>query len=386
MSYNERIIYKPLALKKVFRLAVRQAPKKYAFFYHKLKNSLDNQLILFEEGRTAFERFDNGKGLLQADTGWNELGDQISVYEEGNDKKGIPLPPLTTLVDASFNILNITPDQDDPIVIMLCMAALAGEVENNTPYHNNDHYRKVMMCTIKRIAEMEARAHRENVAPPFSEKEKLLLLTAACIHDLDHQGHANKNTDPKRNEIHSYNLFAPIFESVGVDNETKRQLKQILIASDVTLYENSVSPYSDLKSFINGGAILSYKFAHKEFEGISERTAELGLFFSECDLMPSLMFGVDRLVRESAYVFKEIFSRYPKGNYNSENNSFKTFIENFLSGIAGNIKADFNIPLKDRIAFLKNKISGLKEDELLGVLLPRQKEKYDPPSGRRLDY
>jgi hypothetical protein len=97
-------------------------------------------------------------------------------------------------------------------------ASVLGEVENNLPYHNNLHYKKVLFQTARLIA-MHNNIY-EGTDQTFNCKKIGMLMIAACIHDLGHDGRGNTIKgvfEPGRLERRAFKLAFPYLEACGLD-------------------------------------------------------------------------------------------------------------------------------------------------------------------------
>ena len=102
----------------------------------------------------------------------------------------------------------------------LTMAALLGEVDNTLPYHNNMHYRKVMLQLLRLIDEHQ-RIYA-GTTQSLATEQIVLLLIAVCIHDLGHDGKGNTIKGvfvPGRLEKQSYDLALPYLRACGLTDE-----------------------------------------------------------------------------------------------------------------------------------------------------------------------
>ena len=155
-------------------------------------------------------------------------------------------PSLPAMMAVSCGVFGIeSPDH----VQTLLMAGVLGEVENDLPYHNNMHFKKVALQTMRMIA-----VHNdifEGTARAFGPKEITMLLAAACIHDLDHDGLGNMikgNFYQGRLERRAHEIVVPYFRATGMDEESLTLLKSMLLATDVSPLGSVTNPLHQMKS------------------------------------------------------------------------------------------------------------------------------------------
>ncbi len=171
----------------------------------------------------------------------------------------------------------------------LLMAAVLGETPHTLPYHNNLHFRKVMLHAARLIG-----AHKE----PLSAKDVALLLIAACIHDLGHDGSGNVGTDgtyaPGRLERRSVEYAAPYLRAAGLDDASLADLETMIVCTDAARPDNPACPLTQMRAAAAfhfeperaghqpgaGGEIFNTLKARRDL-------ALLALFLHEADIMNS---------------------------------------------------------------------------------------------------
>ena len=134
------------------------------------------------------------------------------------------------------------------IQAMLAASAL-GEVANNLPYHNNLHFRKVLMHVLRMIV-----AHNNKIFSDtthrLSKMDMAKLIIAACIHDIGHEGKGNI-VDHKYHmamiEKRSFSYAYPYLKAAGLDEDTLADIKVMLITTDVSPLGDDISPVNQLR-------------------------------------------------------------------------------------------------------------------------------------------
>ncbi len=153
-------------------------------------------------------------------------------------------PTLAELCAAAALHLNIkNPDH----VMGLMMASILGEVENTQPYHNNNHFRKVVLQII-RLIDVHNRIYG-GTAKALGEEDMTLLLVAACIHDYGHDGLGNTVKGvfiPSRLELQSVKMAMPHLRAVGIDQE--EILKALVVATEVSPLHDPASSVMQMKA------------------------------------------------------------------------------------------------------------------------------------------
>ncbi len=153
-------------------------------------------------------------------------------------------PTLAALCAAAAMHLGVkAPDH----ILGLMMASILGEVENNQPYHNNNHFRKVVLQVI-RLIDVHNRIYG-GTAKALSEENMALLLIAACIHDYGHDGRGNTVKGvfiPSRLELQSVALAMPYLQAVGIDQE--EILKALVVATEVSPLHDPTSSVMQMKA------------------------------------------------------------------------------------------------------------------------------------------
>lgn len=157
-------------------------------------------------------------------------------------------PSLAALSINALENYAINPGED--MVLALLMAAVLGEVENDLSYHNNMHYRKVLLQTIRMIA-----VHNDIYAGTkhaFDDSEVALLLMSACVHDLGHDGQGNTVKgvfQQSRMERKSFDYARPYLEACGIVEESiLKKIYVMLLCTDVTPLGDLGNPSNQMKA------------------------------------------------------------------------------------------------------------------------------------------
>ncbi|NCT41430.1 MAG: hypothetical protein GW778_07210 [Alphaproteobacteria bacterium] len=156
-------------------------------------------------------------------------------------------PSLLSLCIFLLEHLAVKPSPDD--ANMLIVSAILGQIHNEPAYHNDMHFRKVLSQAIRLI--IVNNDIYEGTSRALDTKQICTLLSAACIHDLDHDGQGNvvKGIHIEgRAEKHSYNIVKPYLAAAGCDDETLKTLLTMLLTTDVSPLDDPTNPMMQMKA------------------------------------------------------------------------------------------------------------------------------------------
>lgn len=261
--------------------------------------SIKNQRFIFPDGQGAGNDSEEVTAYLRT---WHVAGDA---------------PSLVALVLASCEKFGIeTPD----LVQAILMAAILGEVENDLPYHNNLHFKKVVLQLIRLISVHNDIYAQTNRA--LDAEQIAVLLMGGCIHDLGHDGLGNTVKGvfySGRLERRSFDLAKPYLEAAGADQEILQKLKVILLTTDVAPFGDVTNPMNQMKAayrFHFMGESEQYQTLNlsNELEGMEEcpKLAMMACLMHEADIATSA--GLDYTVTqfETCKLMEEIGSSEAK--------------------------------------------------------------------------
>ena len=157
-------------------------------------------------------------------------------------------PSLYALCVMALEKMEITPKPD--MLHMVLMSALLAGVPNDLPYHDNMHFKKVLLNLI--VLVMTHNDIYAGSSRAFNADEVCTLLSAACIHDLGHDGKGNvvKGVHIQgRMERYSFELAKPYFQAVGMRNESVlNALCVMLLSTDVSPLDDPGNPMHQMKA------------------------------------------------------------------------------------------------------------------------------------------
>jgi hypothetical protein len=148
-----------------------------------------------------------------------------------------------------FAIENLKLDLPPEIQRGVLAAGMLGEVENNLPYHNTLHYKKVLL-QVMRLIDAHNRIY-DGMAQAFDGRQAGLILMAACIHDLGHDGKGNTIKgvfEQGRLERRAFKLAEPYLEACGMGQRDLDDLLVMMLCTDVTPLGDPANPASQMKS------------------------------------------------------------------------------------------------------------------------------------------
>lgn len=128
-------------------------------------------------------------------------------------------------------------------------AGFLGEIENNLPYHNTLHYKKVFLQLVRLID-----AHNGIYKGTYHElngRQAGLVLLAACVHDLGHDGKGSTIKgvfEQGRLERRAFNLTQPYLESCGMKQHDLDAVLVMLLCTDVSPLGDPANPASQMKA------------------------------------------------------------------------------------------------------------------------------------------
>lgn len=129
-------------------------------------------------------------------------------------------------------------------------AGVLAEVKNDLPYHNNLHFRKVLLHVIRMIM-----VHNNDIfkgtTHQLSQKDITKLIVGACIHDIGHEGKGNFISHKYHfamTEQRSFFYAYPYLRASGLDDEILSDIKVMLMTTDVSPVGDPLSPVNQLRA------------------------------------------------------------------------------------------------------------------------------------------
>ncbi len=191
--------------------------------------------------------------------------------------------------------------EDITLVQPLLAASVLGEIPHRLAYHSTAHFRKVLHHAIRLIVMDSQLVNHSNSA--LSKEQAVLLMIAACIHDLGHDGSSNISSgqyEPGRLEQRSCALAEPYLTAAGLSEGALSFLRTMVLCTDASRPDNPSCPLSQLKA--------AYHHHFSDFSGKSEHSAGqvfaflrnrkdltlLAMYLHEADIMSSAGVSYER--------------------------------------------------------------------------------------------
>lgn len=217
------------------------------------------------------------------------------------------VPSLLSVLGKVTTIMEI--DENYPLLDMAACAAILGDTQGDTlPFHNKTH---VLQVTL--VASVLGFHHnRLNPYEPLEVSDFLSLFTAACIHDLGHDGQGNYMADgrhlPSRLEIQSVEMAEPFLRRTCEDEDVINRIGLMVVTTDVSESDGNPSPASMLKFIMRarmGGASMPPVPMHLNALSHDARLGLLALFLEEADLIPSMALSYELSRNRTVAIAKE---------------------------------------------------------------------------------
>lgn len=203
-------------------------------------------------------------------------------------------PSLYALCSAALESMIVVPAPD--MLNMVLMSAILGEIPNDQPYHNNAHFKKVVLNLIALI-----KTHNDiyqGTGRALKDEEICILLAAACIHDLGHDGIGNMLRGVHlagRMEKLSFDLAKPYIEAAGIHSaDILDKIAVMLLTTDVSPLDDPGNPMHQMKAAYRFHYLGEKSKAHSlnlsENIAVLEkdpRLATLSLLLHEADIATS---------------------------------------------------------------------------------------------------
>lgn len=196
------------------------------------KNLPEHLKALKREGRFIFSDEGDADNLTRSNVemlrGWHTRGNP---------------PSLAALCIYAIENLNLKllPDAVQAIL----GGAVLGEVEHSLPYHNNMHFRKVLLQLL-RLVHVHNQIYKDT-PHALDDNQIALLIIACCVHDFGHDGMGNTLKGihhPGYVERRSFTMASPYLSKLGMSEPGLYDLKVALLSTDV-------SPLADPGNYMN---------------------------------------------------------------------------------------------------------------------------------------
>ncbi len=219
---------------------------------------------------------------------------------------------ITAIIIYSLERLGFTKNEEEYIKPLL-MASVLSEVSNDLPYHDNLHFRKVVLHMVRMIV-----AHNKiflGTSNHLNNQQITQLIISAAIHDLAHKGRGNivdRHYNMAQLEKRSFELSSSYLNPIGLSKNLLEDMRIMLIATDTSPFGDPISPANQAR------AAYEYHFGSDETADnlelyddlkILEDRADLCLMcimLHEADILNSAGVGYQITIKESIAVSIEI--------------------------------------------------------------------------------
>ena len=139
--------------------------------------------------------------------------------------------------------------EDEILVRAMLVASVLAEVPNDLPYHNNLHYRKVLLHVIRMIVAHNNKIFKDT-AHSLDKMDIAKLIIAACVHDIGHEGKGNiidRKYHMAMVEKRSFFYAYQYLKASGLDEAMLADIKAMIITTDVSPFGDPISPVNQLR-------------------------------------------------------------------------------------------------------------------------------------------
>lgn len=258
-----------------------------------------------------YKRLEELSELLFSDE-TTAYGDRCTAVFERWEKEGGG-PSLLTLLAMAWDKFSFPKDGNDPLAKCAVMAAIMGEVPNKLQYHGNEHYRKVLFHTIRMIAVQRGLACAKNRLE--NDNDARLLMIAAAIHDLGHEGGDNLRDGiytPGYMEQKAYDMVAPYFEALGMDHDQLKTLQTLIFTTDITFFAGDNSPCVRMRRIYDyffhdnsNEEVLNYIIGKLRLFDDNPKLALMAMMLHEADIATSAGLSYEQSIKETIDIIEE---------------------------------------------------------------------------------
>jgi hypothetical protein len=223
------------------------------------------------------------------------LADQFLIWRED-----IP-PTLPAFLAMACDYFDI--DDNHPLLNVALAACVLGETVHDNQFHNTNHFREVMVVTMRLCATWNMITDNADIR--FYAADILLLIIAAGIHDFAHDGMSNVRDGvhvPSFLERRAIDNAAPFLIAAGISDVDLLSVQNLVIATDVSVDKDGNSPAKKIQKIVRHH--LEGQPVTDDIDNFFMNNAKLSimaLILSEADITPSTGLSYD---------FSKIMTRY----------------------------------------------------------------------------
>lgn len=232
-----------------------------------------------------------------------------ALFQKWDKAGGSPsLPAIMALAVRIFDL-----SVDEPTVRAAMIGALLGEIPNTLQYHGNLHYRKVLLHTIRlAAANNQIFAGTDQV---IGKDRIALLLAAACVHDVGHEGGDNLRDGvytPGYMEQRALDIVRPYMDAIGLPEEQRKDLETIVFCTDITFFAGDNSPCIRMKKIFRhvfwgddvGDASLLMMGRLRRYED-DALLVRMAMLLHEADIVTSAGLSYEQTMHETINIMEE---------------------------------------------------------------------------------
>ena len=222
-------------------------------------------------------------------------------------------PTLPALLVHAFEYFGL--DAESAGVRSAMISGVLAEMPNHLQYHGNEHYRKVLFHAIRLMATHNNLFRDENPERVLGPDQIIVLLSAACIHDLGHEGGDNLRDGvytPGQMEQFAFDIARPYYDYFGLDRDRMGEIETMVFCTDITFFAGDNSPCIRMKK------IYKHIFWSDDSEDVSmmmmgklrryednPRLVLMAMMLHEADVGTSAGLSYEHTVKETINIIEE---------------------------------------------------------------------------------
>lgn len=237
-------------------------------------------------------------------------GDRCTAVFERWEKEGGG-PSSLALIAHAWEFFGLP--QGDALEQCAVISAVLAEIPNVMQYHGNEHYRKVLFHTIRMLVSHDKLQEEDRLR--FDQADKALLMIAAMIHDLGHEGGDNLREGiytPGYMEQKSIDMVMPYYEHLGMDRDLSSVLQTLVFCTDITFFAGDNSPCVRMRRIYdyyidNKGdeSVENYMIGKLRLFYENPKLAMMAMMLHEADIATSAGLSYEQSIKETIDIMEE---------------------------------------------------------------------------------
>ena len=220
--------------------------------------------------------------------------------------------------------------------------------KKDNQYHNLQHTLEVMLTTYHLI--LIHNAYDESNG--FTKDETAIMLLAALIHDLNHDGAGNQGVGFKL-EQNAFDTAKDIFTKYNLSQEEQDIIEILVLCTDINYARSLLKRIKKYYAKKIAKPKIPKKFAKFGLFFKTPKVFDMALTLCDADLIPSSALSLEKTKTSS----QKIYNEEMKNNYHNNINATKYFLkfaQNILkNGFESKAGSFYNNNLKEIISSLK---------------------------------